>query len=73
MKPSLVLEAKTLISMLPKGGRKEFAARMGWTKNLGRVSDLANGREPRCAGGAIKREQMTQIAVIELRKLVATK
>lgn len=69
MKPSLLIEAQALIAKLPKGGKKDLADRLGWYPE--RVAKLAKGEEPRCAGGWRAREQMTQIAVLELRKMTS--
>lgn len=69
MKPSLLIEAQTLISKLPKGGKKELAERLGWYP--ARITCLAKGREPQAAGGWRAREQLTQMAVIELRKMTS--
>lgn len=69
MKPSLLIEAKALIAKLPKGGKKELAERLGWYP--ARITCLARGDEPRGAGGWRAREQLTQIAVLELRKMTS--
>lgn len=69
MKPSLLIEAQGLIAKLGSGGKKRIADRLGWYP--ARITNLAKGEEPRCAGGWKAREQMTQKAVVELRKMVA--
>jgi len=68
MKPSLLIEAKDLIAKLPAGGKKKLAEKLGWYP--ARITSLSRGEEPRTGGGAKAREQLTQIAVIELRKIV---
>ncbi len=69
MKPSLLIEAKTLIEKLGRGGKKKAAEHLGW--NPSRITSLSKGEEPRCAGGWKAREELTQYAVCELRKMVA--
>lgn len=69
MKPSLLIEAKSLIAKLGHGGKKKVAERLGWYP--ARITSLAKGEEPSTAGGWRAREQLTQQAVIELRKMVA--
>lgn len=68
MKPALLIEAKSLIAKLGPGGKKKLAERLGWYP--ARVTCLAKGEEPRSGGGWRMREQLTQIAIIELRKMV---
>lgn len=69
MKPSLLIEAKCLIAKLGPGGKKKLAERLNWYP--ARITRLAKGEEPRCAGGWKAREQMTQKAMVELQNMVA--
>lgn len=70
MKIALLQEAQALIANLPHGGKTVLAERLGWSTNKGRISQLAKGKEPRTNGGAKMREQLTQVAVLELRKMI---